>query len=161
MDPADPTPPTSRDADIAALVRAGVAADVIYSALWPRGDAPMPFDSFVAVTRAIEIDAVTSPPPEALPIDLEDIVGDLLIARRKIMEAIETCNDVGEDGRFDNSSHVALCKNADVVLKYQEARQNRQVHLLNLRVAREKARLELLALHAEAGDAPLPSARRN
>ena len=146
-----PSSQPSRDADVAALVRAGVAADVIYAALWPGGPAaaPMPFDSFVAVVRALEVEAVTATPSESLPEDLEDIVGDLLLARRKIMEAIETCNDVGEDGRFDSSSHMALCKNADVVLKFQGARQERQVHVLNMRVAREKARLELLALYAE------------
>lgn len=160
MDPAPTTTTTRRDADVAALVRAGVAADVIYAALWPSGAAPMPFESFIAVTRAIEVDAVTSPPPEALTEEGEDVVADLLLARRKIMEAIEMSADVGEDGRFNAGAHMALCKNASEFLKYQEARQNRQVHLLNLRVAREKARLELLALHAETGE-PLPPARRN
>jgi hypothetical protein len=156
-------PSTHRDADVAALVRAGVAADVIYAALWPGGPAaaPMPFDSFVAVVRALEVDAVTTTPTEQLPEDLEDIVGDLLLARRKIMEAIETTSPDGDEG-FDNSAHIALCKNADVVLKYQTARQERQVHLLNLRVAREKARLELLALHAEGEGAALDTtSRRN
>lgn len=152
---------TPRDADVAALVRAGVAADVIYAALWPGGAAPMPFDSFVAVVRAIEVDAVTTTPPERLDDDGEDAMADLLTARRRIMKAIEDGGDVDGEGGFNPHAHQALCKNADAYLKYSQDRRERQVHLLNLRVAREKARLELLALHAEAQDAPPSPARRN
>lgn len=145
----DPVTPSRRDADVAALVRAGVAADVIYAALWPGGAsaAPMTFDSFIVVVQALEVDAITATPPERLDEEGEYVVADLLISRRRIMKNITDGVDVDTEGNFDASVHNALCKNASEYVKYMESRQNRQVHLLNLRVAREKARLELMDLH--------------
>ncbi len=147
--------PSAQDATVVALVRAGIAADVIYETLWPRpdGDAtprPMPLDAFRALCQALEVADATATPPEELPPDLERIVDDLLVARKRIMNALAAECDLDEEGHFDNQAHTALCKNAEAVLKYQSARQDRQVHRLNLRVAAEKARLELLALYDEA-----------
>lgn len=151
--PQQPNGGTSAQQDLAvvALVRAGVEPDVIYTTLWPQEDnRPYPISTFRQVLRALEIADATTTPPEELPADLEAIVDDLLIARRSIMSALEAKCDVDADGNFDNQVHVALCKNAEAVLKYQSARQDRQVHKLNLRVAAERARLELLALYDEA-----------
>lgn len=149
--PKAPTPTTSQpssDATVLDLVRAGVDVSTIYKTLWPVAPA-MPLEAFAEVVKALEVADATSTPPELLPPDLEAVVDDLLVARQKIMTAIETSADVSEDGHFDAGAHIALCKNADVLLKYQSARQERQVHVLNLRVAREKQRLELLKLYDE------------
>lgn len=147
--PALPQTPATSDALVLQLVRAGVAADVIYATLWPDpARRPVTYADFAAIVQAIEVADATSAPAEELPQDLEDVVDDLLLARRKIMSALEQSGDVGEDGHFDAGPHMALVKNADTLLKYQAARQERQVHRLNLRVAREKARLELLDLYA-------------
>ena len=134
------------------LLRAGIAVDVIYATLWPDAtQRPVPYEAFAAVVQALEVADATTEPAEALPQDLEDVVDDLLIARRKIMQALESSGDVDAEGHFEAGPHMALVKNADTLLKYQMARQERQVHRLNLRVAREKARLELLDLYAGAG----------
>lgn len=144
-------PPTTarEDAAVVELVRAGVAAEVIYAALWPTSP-PFPLDTFREVVRAVEVAEATTAPPEELPQDLEDVVGDLLEARQKIMESIRSGGDVDSEGGFDAGAHTALVRNADVLLKYQSARQDRQAHLLNLRVAREKARIELLELYPQS-----------
>ncbi len=146
---------TQNDVAVVALVRAGLGADAIYETLWPRteGDTtprPLPFETFRTVCQALEVADATATPPEELPKDLEAIVDDLLVARKRIMDALAAGCDLDESSAFDNQAHVALCKNAEAVLKYQNARQERQVHRLNLRVAAEKARLELLALYDEA-----------
>ena len=142
--PNEPLPP-----QVLQLLRAGVAPDVIYDTLWPNvAQRPVAYDAFLAVVQALEVADATQEPPEALPRDLEDVVDDLLVARRKIMQALESSGDVDDEGHFDAGPHMALVKNADTLLKYQTARQDRQVHRLNLRVARERARIEMLDLYA-------------
>lgn len=159
--PQQPTPPQKLlqastalalpDASIIALVRAGVAPDAIYAALWPRSEAPapLPYDSFLSVVRALEIAEAVTTPSEDLPREVEAVVDDLLIARRQIMLALDG-GSLTEEGHFDAGPHMALVKNADMVLKLHSARQDRQIHKLNLRVAQEKARLELLKLYDDA-----------
>lgn len=151
MLPSDNHTPTPHDLAVVTLLRTGLDVDTIYATLWPsEASRPYPLDTFRQVARALDLADATATPPEELPPDLEAIVDDLLIARRQIMSALEAKCDVNDKGGFDNQAHVALVKNAEAVLKYQTARQDRQVHRLNLRVAAEKARLELMALYDEA-----------
>lgn len=133
---------------VLALLRAGHSPDEIYVLLWPKQEQrPVSLQAFRAMTQALDVADSTAEPPEQLAEDLEEVVDNLHVARRKIMQAIESNGDLDEMGGFDAGPHMALVKNADTLLKYQAARQDRQVHKLNLRVAREKARLELLKLY--------------
>lgn len=141
--------PTSRDGDVVALVRAGVDPAVIFSTLWPLSS-PYPYATFLDVVRALEIEEATKQPPEELSPDLENVVADLQEARQQIMTQLRSGGDVDAQGDFNPAVHMTLVKNAEALLKFQSARQDRQVHLLNLRVAQERARIELRALYAEA-----------
>lgn len=140
--------PTSRDGDVIALVRAGVDPAVIFATLWPSSP-PYPFATFLDVVRALEIEEATKQPPEELSPDLENVVADLQEARLQIMTQLRSGGDVDAQGDFNPAVHMTLVKNAEALLKFQSARQDRQVHLLNLRVAQERARIELRALYAE------------
>jgi len=137
------------DALVVTLVRAGLEPRVVFDTIWPA-QKPYPFETFLQVVRALEVADATTAPAEELPSDLEAVVDDLLEARGRIMAAIRNDADAREDGGFDAAAHVALCKNADAVLKYQAARQERQVHLLNLRASQERARIELHQLYDKA-----------
>lgn len=144
--------PLHHDVVVLALLRSGHDVDAIYSTLWPRAeDAPIPRSTFRDVVRALEVADATATPSEDLPGDLEDAASDLITARVKIMQHITSGGDVDEDGDFDAGAHMALCKNAAELLKYQSARQERQIHKLNIRVAQERARIELLSLYDERG----------
>jgi hypothetical protein len=90
-------------------------------------------------------------PSESLPDDLEEVVGQLMESRVRIMETIRSGGDLDAEGNFNPKPHQILVKNAEAVLKFQSARQSRQEHLLNLRAAQERARIELGRLY-EAGD---------
>lgn len=150
--PPQPPTPLHHDVVVLALLRSGHDADVIHATLWPRAEeAPIPRTTFRDVVRALEIADATATPPEELPGDLEDAASDLIEARVKIMQHITCGGDVAEEGGFDAGAHMALCKNAAELLKYQAARQERQVHKLNIRVAQEKARIELQQLYDERG----------
>ena len=135
------------DQRILALSRSGCSPQIIYAALWPEGNTHVPAHVFPDVVRALEAADATRLPEEELPRDLEDAVDDLLLARRSIMREIES--DTESEEGFNASAHMALCKNADVLLKYQAARQERQIHVLNVRTAQEKARIELLDMRSE------------
>ena len=135
------------DQRILALSRSGCSPQIIYAALWPEGNANVPAHVFPDVVRALEAADATRMPDEELPKDLEDAVDDLLVARRFIMRDIEAAAE-SEEG-FNAGAHMALCKNADVLLKYQAARQERQIHVLNVRTAQEKARIELMDMRSE------------
>jgi len=135
------------DQRILALSRSGCSPQVIYAALWPEGNTHVPAHVFPDVVRALEAADATRVPEEELPRDLEDVVDDLLIARRHIMREIEAGAE--SEAGFNAGAHMTLCKNADVLLKYQAARQERQIHTLNIRAAAEKARIELLDMRSE------------
>ena len=140
--------PQQHDPLVLALLRAGHSPDEIYVLLWPQPDTrPVSLPAFRAMAQALDVAESTAEPAEQLTEDLEEVVDNLHVARRKIMQAIESNGDLDEMGGFDAGPHMALVRNADTLLKYQAARQDRQVHKLNLRVAREKARLELLNLY--------------
>lgn len=139
-----------KDQQILALSRAGVVPSVIYEALWP-GTKPFPFEVMLSTLRTLEVADATKIPPEELPSDLEEVVGQLMESRVRIMETIRSGGDTDTNGDFDATAHKALVSNAEAVLKYQAARQSRQGHLLALRCAQEKARIELARLY-EAGD---------
>jgi len=143
-------PHSTNDQQILALSRAGVAPSVIYEALWP-GSKPFPYEQLLSLIRTLEIADATAMPEETLPTDLEEVVGQLMESRVRIMEAIRSGGDLDAEGGFDATAHQALVKNAEAVLKFQSARQSRQEHLLNLRAAQERARIELGRLY-EAGD---------
>lgn len=143
--------PLHHDVVVLALLRSGHDVDAIYSTLWPQGNPELPRSTFRDVVRALEVADATATPPEDLPGDLEDAASDLITARVKIMQHITSGGDVDEDGGFDAGAHMALCKNAAELLKYQAARQERQAHKLNIRVAQERARIELLSLYDERG----------
>ena len=143
-------PPNTNDQQILALSRAGVAPSVIYEALWP-GAKPFPYEQLLSLIRTLEIADATAMPSESLPDDLVEVVGQLMESRVRIMEAIRSGGDLDAEGGFDATAHQALVKNAEAVLKFQSARQARQEHLLNLRAAQERARIELGRLY-EAGD---------
>lgn len=145
-----PMPHSTNDQQILALSRAGVAPSVIYEALWP-GSKPFPYTQLLSLIRTLEIADATAMPEETLPTDLEEVVGQLMESRVRIMEAIRSGGDLDAEGGFDATAHQALVKNAEAVLKFQSARQSRQEHLLNLRAAQERARIELGRLY-EAGD---------
>ena len=146
--PTQPHTPQMHDSLVLALLRAGHSPDEIYVLLWPTPDTrPVSLPAFRAMAQALDVAESTAEPAEQLTEDLEEVVDNLHVARRKIMQAIESNGDLDEMGGFDAGPHMALVKNADTLLKYQAARQDRQVHKLNLRVAREKARLELLNLY--------------
>lgn len=144
------TPPSAhtpdQDQTVVALLRAGVDVATIHTAL----KIALPFDAFREVARALDAAAAVELPPEDLPTDLEDAAADLIDARAALMKAIRSGTD-SDDGGVDSQTHMALCKNADTLLKFQSARQERQAHRLNLRVAQEKGRAEILALYG--GDA--------
>lgn len=142
--------PTTTDAQILALSRAGVAPSVIYEALWP-GQKPFGLDVLITTIKTLEIADATAIPSETLPDDLEEVVGNLMESRVRIMETIRSGGDTDAAGGFDATAHQALVKNAEAVLKFQAARQTRQEHLLNLRTTQERARIELARLY-EAGD---------
>ena len=149
------TPPSthtqvpSEDQTVVALIRAGVDVATIHAAL----GITLPLDSFREVARALDAAAAVELPAEDLPSDLEDAAADLVDARAALMKAIRSGTD-SDDGGVDAQTHMALCKNADTLLKFQAARQDRQAHRLNVRVAQEKARAEILALYGGADAAP-------
>lgn len=148
-----PTSAAPRDHDplVLALLKAGHSPDDIFVMLWPKPEArPVTLIAFRAMAQALDVADATAEPAEQLTDDLEEVVDNLHVARRKIMQAIESGSDLDDEGGFNAGPHIALVKNADTLLKYQTARQDRQVHRLNLRVAREKARLELLKLYDPA-----------
>lgn len=140
---------TPRDQDIVALVRAGVDVAVIHAAL----QSPLPLEAFREVARALDAAAAVELPPEDLPADLEDAAADLVDARAVIMKDIRASD---EAGGVDAQTHRALCQNAETLLKYHAARQDRQAHRLNIRVAQEKARAEILALYGSEGATTKP-----
>jgi len=143
--------PTTNDQQILALSRAGVAPSVIYEALWP-GAKPFPYAQLLSLIHTLEIADATAMPPESLPDDLEDVAAQLMESRVRIMEQIRSGVDIDEEGKFNPKAHEVLIKNAEAVLKFQSARQSRQEHLLNLRTAQERARIELARLYEPGED---------
>ena len=147
--PSTHTPVPSEDQTVVALIRAGVDIATIHTAL----GITLPLDSFREVARALDAAAAVEIPTEDLPAVLEDAAADLVDARAVLMKAIRA-GDGADDAGVDAQTHRALCQNAETLLKYQAARQDRQAHRLNIRVAQEKARAEILALYGGADAAP-------
>lgn len=130
------------DGTVIDLLRGGCSPQQIYAALYPQGRSDLTPQAFADIARALDVAARCEVPAEQLPAILEAAEQDLLVARAAIVQAID--EGANEDGKFNAKPHEALCKNTDALLKCHAARQDRQVHQYNLRVARERARLQLL-----------------
>lgn len=126
------------------MLRAGADPRDVYAMTWPTSP-PMPFDAFLQMWRDLEVADATTLPPTRLGDGLEDVVDALHEARGSIMKALRSGCDAGDKG-FDKSVHDALCKNAETLLKVQDARREQQAHALNLKASQARARIELRAL---------------
>jgi hypothetical protein len=80
--------PLEREAEALHRYRDGHSAEALYAWLWPSGN---PSISVAALRSILEsLDAEDRPEPsDHLPDDLGDVLGDLRVARQRLMDALE------------------------------------------------------------------------